>query len=88
MALPPHPPPPAPISDLPVEIKHLILLNLPDFYSLNALSRTCWAFLRATREYRAGLLFSVYMLEMGFGEAAMTSEIGSRYHGDLFECEC
>lgn len=92
MALPPPPPPPPPIasvlklSDLPVEVKHLILRNLPDFYSLNALSCTCWAFLCATREYRASLLFSAYMMEMGFGELVMNSEIDSRCAANPFEC--
>ena len=71
------PPPPFPIklSDLPVEIKHQILSNLSDFKSLDAISRTCWGFLCVTRAYRASLLFSAYMMEMGFGETVMNSEI-------------
>ncbi len=87
MALTTSSPPALPIklSDLPVEIKHQILSNLPDFYSLDALSCTCWAFLCATREYRASLLFSLYMMEMGFGETVMNSEFDRRYNENLWE---
>lgn len=89
---PPTPPlPPLPsvirLSDPPVEVKHQILLNLPEFNSLNALSCTRWALLCATREYRASLLFSAYMMDVGFGGAVMNSEIDTEYSTNLFACD-